>query len=189
MLFHLLDDGVGTAPPRPDRCRSRSRRTWPARRKPAPIHPSPECHSPRCIALGVRSQCASWRLRLVPQPERWGLRCLPWPSEAQPVLSPFCRFPPRGTCLVKKVLGIDPGFPLSFQLPRQVSNFSAMLESVSIFWGHVEIHLCRVLKGGGAVGSVPNWRIGLLVGLGSGQDLVELKELTVIGDGVLGPRL
>src|SRR5438094_6363110 len=46
-----------------------------------------------------------------------------------------------------------------------------------------------ILEGASAVGRDPNGRMGLLIGFGGGQGLVELPVLALVGDRVLRPRL
>src|SRR5262245_12829742 len=55
--------------------------------------------------------------------------------------------------------------------------------------GDVEVATCRVLKTRRAVRGKPDRRMGLLVWLGRGHDLKELKELSIVGHGIFGPRL
>src|SRR5262245_9397541 len=55
--------------------------------------------------------------------------------------------------------------------------------------GDVEVAARRVLKTRRAVRSEPDRRMGLLVRLGRSHDFKELKELSIIGHGILSPRL
>src|ERR1043166_10147372 len=55
--------------------------------------------------------------------------------------------------------------------------------------GDVIVVLGGVLEGASTVGGDPNGRMRLLVGLRSGQGLVELPVCALVGDRVLRPRL
>ena len=69
-----------------------------------------------------------------------------------------------------------------------MANFSAITGSISMFWETWKLRRAAY-QTRRAVRGKPDRRMGLLIRLGRGHDLKELKELAIVGHGIFGPRL